>query len=201
MSTDVCALIIGIDGWDRYTYPLIQQITACEPDCKIVVIDNASAEPYPELPIVHRTERLCYSAAINEAKRIAGESQWTIVLSNDVRCHGQFAEMLLTSQPGVYGPYMAHNSGWNYIEGWCVCVPESIWQALGGWDERFLVSSWEDVDFSQSVREAGYPVVEDKSIPFVHLNQAQRFRLPEYPGTEMTNFNYFFGKHPIAAAV
>lgn len=193
-SLNVCALIIGIDGWERYTLPLLRQVQAADPLCQIVVIDNASAEPYPNLPEIHRTERLCYSAAINRAKQIAGQADWTIVLSNDVRCLGAFRQVLAKYNDEVIGPYMAHNSGWNYLEGWCVCVPERVWTLLGGWDDRFIVSSWEDVDFSESARERGFAVIEDKALPFVHLNQAQRFGLPEYPGTEMQNYQYFATK-------
>ena len=70
----VAVLIIGIDGWEKYTAPLLRQVQAYEPTATIVVIDNASAERYPIAPWIHRTERLCYAAAINEARRIAGDT-------------------------------------------------------------------------------------------------------------------------------
>lgn len=63
----MAALIIGIDGWEKYTLPLVESLKRHEPDCRIVVVDNASATPYPAMGYVHRTERLCYSAAINRA--------------------------------------------------------------------------------------------------------------------------------------
>ena len=64
----VAALIIGIDGWEKYTLPLVESLKLHEPDCQIVVIDNASETAYPAMGYVHRTDRLCYSAAIWRGK-------------------------------------------------------------------------------------------------------------------------------------
>lgn len=198
------ALIIGIDGWEKYTRPLIESIQMHEPDCSIVVIDNASQEPYPEwiavgVPIIHRTERLCYSAAINKAAQLAGPANWYIVLSNDVLCTGPFFHVLAESEGKVVGPLLKENQGWQYLEGWCVCTPEAIWKALEGWDENFQVSSWEDVDFSVTVMEKGYTVVERMDLPFVHLDQRQRFTLVNnYWDSEVANVRYFRQKHRVA---
>jgi hypothetical protein len=192
----VAVLIIGIDGWDKYTAPLIRQVQAFEPGACLVVIDNASQEPYPIAPWIHRTERLCYAAAINEAKRIAGPTDWTIVLSNDVRCKGPFIDHLQWYEDSVIGPKLMMNQGYEYIEGWCVAAPEAVWAATGGWDERFLVSSWEDCDFSVSAVEYGFRL-ERVPLPFDHLDQRQRFELPEYAGTDGRNNAYMIEKHGV----
>lgn len=192
----VAALIIGIDGWEKYTRPLIESIMLNEPCCKIVVIDNASQERYPILPYVHRTERLCYSAAINTAKRIAGDADWYIVLSNDVLCTGAFAHILADASNIVVGPCLKQNMGWTYLEGWCIAAPHTIWRELGGWDENYQVSSWEDVDFSTSALEHGYNLGHCAEFPFVHLDQRQRFNLvSNYWDSESHNVKYFKRKH------
>src|SRR5690349_15721229 len=90
----VVALIIGIDGWEQYTLPLMFSLAKYEPSCELVVIDNASQTPYPAIDYVHRTERTCYSKAINTAAGIAGPADWYIVLSNDVLCTGPFVNEL-----------------------------------------------------------------------------------------------------------
>ena len=196
----IAALIIGIDGWEKYTEPLIRSINHYQPDCEIVVIDNESAKSYPQLPFVHRTERLCYSAAINRAHEIAGDADWYIVLSNDVLCEGAFTHHLESLTDCIMGPCLRETHGFAYLEGWCVCVPTQVWNSLGGWDERFQVSSWEDVDFSQSTIEAGYDVVFDESLPFVHLDQRQRFTLIEnYWDSEKHNAAYFIKKRMAAS--
>lgn len=204
----VAALIIGIDGWHEYTRPLLESIKTHEPDCMSFVIDNASANQYPPLRRVRRTERLCYSAAINEAQRLAAAwmhddalgFDWYIVLSNDVLCTGPFVE-ILSQLPtvAIAGPCLKETHGYQYLEGWCVCVPAAIWDELGGWDEQFQVSSWEDVDFTQSAIEAGCDVVYDGSLPFVHLDQRQRFHLvPDYWSSERHNIDYFLEKRKAA---
>lgn len=197
----IAALIIGIDGWGQYTAPLVESIRRHEPDCQLVVIDNASAEPYPEMTFVQRTERLCYSAAINHAHQLAGQADWYIVLSNDVLCQGPFSHMLAALPANcIAGPCLKETHGFQYLEGWCVCIPAPVWNALGGWDEGFLVSSWEDVSFSQSAMEHGFDVIHAPDLPFTHLDQRQRFTLSaNYWDSERHNIAYFMEKRKAAS--
>lgn len=195
----VAALIIGIDGWEKYTHPLICSLQEHEPGIDIVLIDNASKEPYPDdfSYLTIRTNRLCYSKAINEAAKWANleDPEWYLVLSNDVLCTGPFVH-LLPQHDMLVGPLLKENQGWQYLEGWCVFAPKAIWEDLGGWDENFRVSSWEDVDFSVSALEKQWDVVEDRTLPFVHLDQRQRFTLIEnYWSSEEHNVRYFREKH------
>lgn len=191
----VSALIIGIDGWDKYTYPLVKSITYYEPACDVIVIDNASQTPYPDLPFVYRTERLCYSAAINRAAAQAIYSDWLVVLSNDVLCIGKFMGTLKAMPDNIVtGPQLEKVYGIPYIMGWCVIASARAWREIGGWDERFIVSSWEDVDFSLSAVERGFNL-EQRPFPFIHLDQRQRFGLPEFQGTHEINKAKFIQKH------
>lgn len=204
---NIAALIIGIDGWEQYTAPLIESLAEHEPDVLPVIIDNASATPYPLIPGIVRTERLCYSAAINIAHGLASQMvsgyppknnifDWYIVLSNDVLCTGPFVHMLEQMQTNcIVGPCLKETHGYQYLEGWCVCVPSGVWDALGGWDENFQVSSWEDVSFSQDALEFGYDVLHAPDLPFVHLDQRQRFTLvSNYWDSERHNIDYFLEK-------
>ena len=197
----IAALIIGIDGWEQYTRPLIESIHAHEPECMVVVVDNASQTPYPVGPAIHRTPRLCYSAAINLAQKIAEPADWYIVLSNDVLCAGPFAHILAGIEPNcIAGPCLKETHGCSYLEGWCVAIPAPVWDVLSGWDEQFQVSSWEDVDYSQRALEHGFDVICDESIPFAHLDQRQRFTLVgDYWDSERHNIELFMRKRKAAA--
>lgn len=206
--TTIAAIIVGIDGWQEYTLPLVESIRK-HSACRIVVIDNASTEPYPALPDapmlqVCRTERLSYSAAINYGKRIIdgwhGTPDWYIVLSNDVLCTSPFAHLLEPLPPCVAGPQLWHEHGLRWIVGWAVCIKREVWEAVNGWDEQFIMSSWEDVDISTSALEKGYPLAHMPELPFVHLDQKQRFGLPGYAGSESHNYHYFAAKHNKAYA-
>jgi hypothetical protein len=193
---NVAALIIGIDGWQEFTLPLMDSLFKHEPSVRQVVIDNASKKPYPLHPEITRTERLCYAAAINRAKEIAGNADWYIVLSNDVLCTGPFVGWLSYLSDCVAGPQFKRANGWPYIEGWCVCIPGNVWASVGEWDELFRISSWEDVDFSVSAVERGFQLRHLPNFPFVHLDQQQRFTIvPDYWQSEVDNVQYFIRKH------
>lgn len=198
------ALIIGIDGWQTYTLPLIRSIQQHEPECEIVLIDNASEAPYPGFGNVgsyRQTKRKCYAAAINRAASYASSPDWYIVLSNDVLCTGPFIHILEKLNPDVVaGPCLKRNEAATYLEGWCVAASKMVWERLGGWDENFQISSWEDVDFSVSAVKAGFLLGHIANFPFVHLDQRQRFGLiPNYWDSERHNIQYFAHKHGLVA--
>lgn len=198
----VAALIIGIDGWDKYTSQLIDSLEMYEPTCKVVVIDNASNSAYPPYEYVHRTERLCYAAAINKAAKIAGDCDWYIVLSNDVVCRGPFINTLENTPTNyLVGPCLKKiQDKIPYLEGWCVAASGLVWNTLGGWDEKYMVSSWEDVDFSLTAMKCGFNLAYMPEFPFVHLDQKQRFTLiPDYWQSEDHNIKYFARKHGYGA--
>jgi len=191
------ALIIGIDSWEKYTLPLIESIQQHDPDCQLVVLDNASMTPYPRLSIVHHSDnRLCYAAAINRASYYVPAVDWLVILSNDVICTGQFTKTLeQITWDTVIGTKKMSVAGFDYLEGWCVITPRIVFDDLNGWDENFKVSSWEDVDYSTRVLRRGYRLVEQTDLPFTHLDQRQRFSLPEFEGTHDSNRKYFEQKH------
>jgi GT2 family glycosyltransferase len=198
--TSIAAVIIGIDGWERYTKPLRKSLLQHEPEAWVIVVDNASEPPYPQTLDVDRTKRLCYSAAINHGARLANTlmipaPDWLVILSNDVLCTGPFAHMLAAlPDDRIAGPEYTSNMGYNYLMGWCVCIPRRVWDAVGGWDENFRMASWEDVDYAYMTREAGYHVTHMPELPFTHLDQRQRHAMPTFWQDDLHNFRYFSEK-------
>jgi O-antigen biosynthesis protein len=57
----------------------------------------------------------------------------------------------------------------DYISGACILVRKSLWQALGGFDERFSPAYYEDTDLAFAAREFGYKVVYQPRSRVVHL--------------------------------
>lgn len=206
--TTFAAIIVGIDGWEQYTLPLIESLQEHEPSCSITVVDNASNTPYGLLMAddedrfaAWRTKRVCYSAAINYGKFVSIDADWYIVLSNDVICTGPFAHLLEPQGDVVAGPCLRTNDLATYIEGWCMCVPRKVWDALGGMDENYEGSDWEDVDLSVSSNEHGFPLCSMPELPFTHLDQRQRYHIVEdFAGKDASNRAYFIQKHitPVA---
>ena len=198
----IAAIIVGIDGWERYTLPLVESIWKHEPECSLVVVDNASEQPYFGASIkplnefqVVRTERLSYSAAINYGKNcVTGTPDWYIVLSNDVLCTGPFAHLLGAYGDGdLVGPLMKNELGFPYLEGWCVAISSRAWQS---WDERVLGSDYEDVAYSTAARQRGFGLVEDRDLPFKHLDQRQRYTIvQDFAGKNAHNRELFLREY------
>lgn len=208
----IAAIIVGIDGWEQYTLPLVRSINAYEPDCLVVVVDNDSAPPYPTHRYGNdtgancndiRIKRSCYSRAINVGKDTFAthdiRPDWYIVLSNDVLCTAPFADILASYDGNdLVGPLMKDELGSPYLEGWCVCVPAAAWQP---WDERFLGSDYEDVAYSTAARQRGVGLVEDKSLPFVHLDQRQRYHVvDDFAGKNAHNRALFLREYAAVTA-
>lgn len=192
----VAVLIVGIDGWETYTLPLVKSLKRYEPEMQIVVVDNASQTAYPKVKGITlvRTERLCYAAAINRAAQEAQDADWLAILSNDVIVEGHFAQRVESLPECVAGPQDYRIGDWHFIVGWCVCVPRRVFDTLQGWDGNFVVSSWEDADFSFRAQAMGIPLAVI-DVPLRHLDARQRFSLPEFNGTHERNRAYFERKH------
>ena len=196
------AIIVGIDGWEKYTAPLAWSLEK-EAKCPFAIVDNSSEIPYQTSDFGIRTRRLCYSAAINAGKKAIDTRffpvlpDWYIVLSNDVLCTGPFAH-LLARQDGeaVVGPLLKSVHGFEYIEGWCMAISRRVWDTIGGFDENYQGSDYEDVDYSTMARESGFWLEEVKELPFVHLDQRQRYHVvPDFAGKDDANREYFLRKH------
>lgn len=212
---NIAAIIIGIDGWERYTLPLIESIHQHEPECAVWVVDNFSNEPYPtrnplqpgwEHIVVARTmQRQCYSKAINHGhfwlnQYAWGRADWYIVLSNDVLCTGPFMGALASRLHNeIVGPCLKETPipGYGpieYLEGWCIAFSSHAWNVLGGFDERFLGSDWEDVAISTKARQHGMWLIED--LPFKHLDQRQRYHIvPDFAGKDAHNRALFMREY------
>ena len=106
---------------------------------------------------------------------VAEIEQWLsadIVISTDMVAAADFArkpvwrlgarnDLLLGAK------LLAHDTGWNkfnspqgeiiipYLEGWCVACSRPTWEFLGGWDERYFPSDYEDFDLSYSAVKKG----------------------------------------------
>jgi len=74
-------------------------------------------------------------------------------------------------------------------------VPRAIWDAVGGWDERFQGSDYEDVAFSTAARLKGFGLVEDKALPFVHLDQRQRYGITDFAANNAHNQALFLREY------
>lgn len=57
----------------------------------------------------------------------------------------------------------------DYISGACIMLQRSLWDRLGGFDERFCPAYYEDTDLAFQVRQNGYKVVYQPESEVVHF--------------------------------
>lgn len=57
----------------------------------------------------------------------------------------------------------------DYISGACLLTRRSLWEQLGGFDERYVPAYYEDTDYCFAVRAAGYEVVYQPAAEIFHF--------------------------------
>lgn len=189
-------IIVGINGWEQYTRPLIADIWKWHPDLELCVIDNASEEPYPQKGIhVHRLDkRVSYAEAINYGfSHTTGE--WMLSLNNDVRCNDAFLHLVEPLDRGhIYSRQIITESGHTWFGNWLLLVDRATNWKIGGFDVNFEVCGFEDADYAVRAKELG---IETRPIdlPFTHLWGKTRWDIPGYAATREKNMAYFSEKH------
>ena len=92
-----------------------------------------------------------------------------VLISTDVIIETDFVKLIKdalseNSRRLVGGIVYNGSTGWNqfgtkvfpYAEGWLLACTKEAWKDLGGFDERFCPSDYEDVDLSTTAIEKGY---------------------------------------------
>lgn len=118
-----------------------------------------------------------FNRAVAESK-----GELVILLSDDVRVYGdilKIIEAFIQAAPmAIIGKRVINfNSGWNsfgdhppiqYVEGFLLAMARSIWETLGGFDERFAPCDYEDIDLGMKATQRNIPLVE-ANLPVEHL--------------------------------
>lgn len=196
MTNNVGVVIVGINQWEKYTLPLVESINKFEPDVEIVVIDNASDEPYPERDYVHRIERASYAEAINIGVSKL-DTDWILSMNNDVACQGMFIHIIDDLTPDkVYARQIIEENGYVWFGNWIVLLPRKVWNKVGGFDPNFRMCGFEDADYSIRAMKEGIATVP-VDLPFFHYWGKTRWALPKYPEVRLHNMKYLEQKHGV----
>ncbi len=127
----------------------------------------------------HRNvENLGFIGSMNAGAEIAlkHNADVLIFLSNDVVISGDFvAEILAVLAQNdrvlIGGEIINYPAGWNefivndkkvvlpWLGGWMLACTDVIWQSLGGFDPRYGISDFEDVDISTTALDLGYKLI------------------------------------------
>jgi len=188
-------IIVGINGWEEYTRPLINGIWAHHPDVELCVIDNASEKPYPDAPHIHRLpERVCYSAAINKGISLTTQP-WILVLNNDVKCGGAFEEDITKLDPNaIYGMELYREETFIWLSSWIFAIDRETFRKVGEFDTQFEVCAYEDVDYCYRAHKLGIPT-KLMRLPFQHYLGKTRWGIAGYENIRLNNRKKFEKKH------
>ena len=165
---NIVILIPGFNNWERDTVPLLESIRLYEPKLPVILIDNASEPPYPKWDGITqvRLERepdYSVAKANNVAMRLAGDCDWYLLLNNDMKLTRSFSRELEGLDPhyfynGEIRKANKTNRPHNYGIGRPFIISRDLYQTIGEFDEKFLVYSCEDVDYSYRAMKAGFPL-------------------------------------------
>lgn len=167
----------GYGKWEKYTGPLLASLHQHEPGAEIAIVDNGSPEPYPTEPeVIHLARNEPYARAMNHGVAHGSDDwDWLVALNNDVLCSGPVAPWLARIKPGaIVGPELGHIIHYDFLLGWCICIPRYVWDDIGGFDEDYPRATFEDIDYSYRARLAGYRVEQVWDLPFIHFDAGTR---------------------------
>lgn len=169
---------------------------------EIIVIDNGSKDSTSQLisswrarwgdrlRVISNEENRGFGPANNQGAEIA-KGKILIFMSNDVIVSGDYISPIVASLQNhprslVGASLHDHDTGWNkfgkelipYLAGWCVAMTKDTFIALGGWDERYVPSDYEDVDLSYTAIHQGRGLVH-LLLPLAHISGVSATQLPD----------------------
>jgi len=154
----------------------------CSPVDEVIVVDDGSTDiDYHQglnwwtstkllpIKIIHMEENSGFLKSSNTGLKVA-RGDIVCLLSNDVRIRKDLVTHILGYDPIELlffgGRLLDWDTGWNkfgetvvpYIEGYFMAMTKDTWNALGGLDERYSPSDFEDVDLSMKAVCTGRPL-------------------------------------------
>ncbi len=201
VSNRVDVITTSVRGWNRYMKPLIDSIERHEEiTSNIIIIDAGGFYPsnYKDVTILHTSILNC-----SEAQNIGLKysfADWILVLDCDVLCTGKFTDFVPSLKAGIHGKKMhgrlhePFTAPYPWLDGWIYAFPREIYEAVGGFDENFQGSGFEDADFCWRARKMSYPTMLT-NLPFTHLSTASKKEISgEYKKVRLGNVEYLKNK-------
>ena len=190
---DIAVIMVGMNLWKEYTLPAMRSVQFHMPDARLFVMD-CGRYPYPAAPgIVRLKDSPSYAYAMNRGVEAAGRADWYLFLNNDVMVY----EPLDVSQldPAyIYAKRILKDAHLLWLDLWLALVSRQTWEAIGTWDEGYLICGFEDADYSARARAKGIliaPLVWD----IKHFWGKTRWKLPDYKQVRLDNKERFYKKH------
>jgi GT2 family glycosyltransferase len=182
-----------------------------DPTVQWVIIDNGSKDRTTggtlkywkdiigdRLVIIKNETNRGFSVACNQGAAQA-DGDILLFLNNDILIKGDYLtplkKALADYPPSLAGPQkVKFDTGWNvfgdklisYLIGWCLAVPKSIFNDLGGFDEQFSPAYYEDIDLCYNATQKGY-ALQQVWVPLQHLGEQSGSQLKDKRGITEAN--------------
>jgi hypothetical protein len=112
------SVIVGVGEWERYTKPLLDSIRVHMPSMEVVCVDNGSCYPdYEGVKMIRTPEVICYAGGLNEGLNNAPESDWYLILNNDILIEKSF-DIRHFEDDNLYGFIQYPFGKYQYLAGW-----------------------------------------------------------------------------------
>lgn len=159
------------------------------------IISNSIGYDY-ELIIL---DRLHLRAEINRGFKVA-RGEYMIVISNDVIIKNKWLDFMAV--PGTITSWRATKSSWipdqltDELDCSCFCVPKSVWEKVGDWDENFGDRyGYDDNDYLYRATKLDVPLLE-VGVKLEHITSStfNQYR-PDKNSDMGINHDYILRKH------
>lgn len=120
-------------------------------------------EHYETIIVWNRKEGM--AKAINEGVKCA-TGDYFLIMNDDVEFKEGDLEKLCVENT-VMSPSF-NGQTYDFIWGSCFCVPRNVWEDVGGMDDRYTISYFDDDDLIYTLQGKGYEMKSDASVVFDH---------------------------------
>ena len=197
----ITAVMVGYNKFKEYTLPAIRSIQEHDPEIKIICIDNGSEPKYQKVKgvtMIHaEKENSSYASGINRG--LMFESDWYLILNNDILFHNPVSEVIEKLDPNYL--YSCEKKKvipslpvGDRLISWAMVLSAKVFKDVGYFDENFIPMWYDDVDYSWRAMKAGYPLIEI-DLGIEHLERPRRERDIENTKIVLRNYDYLKGKH------
>lgn len=190
-----------VGNWDRLVKPMLDSINEHEPEVEVIIVDAGGKMPdaYDGNVRIIKTGMLNCQEAQNVGLE-ASEADWFLVTDVDVICVAPFAHLFKGLSPRlIYGP-SRHGAGYqslpyDWLDGWCYAFSREFYETVGGFDEAFEASGFEDADLCYRGYKQGFGIAHI-DLPFKHLIDGVKYQITDsYSDARSRNIERVKEKH------
>ena len=157
-----------------------QLIKTYEPSvqgAQVIIVDNGSREQWAseirkmvdrlDGKYIRNEENRLFAPANNQGLEVA-DGEIVLFLNNDIKAENLVKDVQIDVMPDmICGPSkmsrLVAGLKISYIEGWCIAAYKTVWDDLGGWNDKdYQGLYWEDNDLCYRAIQKGYELKETR---------------------------------------